>query len=102
MTFRFSDLFNTWSETLNADPITGIVYKVHILKFIPYLTQISSFSPTIEDIKTYFKNNPELLSPGTFDGCKAAIKNFLQFMESKGIVQDHTVYEFLDSNEPIL
>ena len=95
------DLSNKWSKKLTVNPTAKIYYKIYILNFIVYLTKISSFSPTIEDIKTHFKNNSELMSPSTFDECKDAIKSFLQFMESKGIVQDHTVYEFLDSYKPM-
>ena len=90
-----SKLMSRWLKSPLYDHDTRLSYKIYILNLIAFLAKIHSLSPTIDDMKTYFQNNPELQSPSMINESRLAIAGFLKFIEDMGFSQHHDIYDFL-------
>ena len=94
-----SRLLKRWLNKSTYDCNTKASFQRYVNRFIIFLKKRHSFSPTVEDVKAYLKNNWKYIPPSTINENKTAIASFLQFMESLGIPQDHNVYDFLNINQ---
>ena len=94
-----SKLLRRWSNKSTYDHNTRNSFERYINKFIIFLSERHTLSPTVDDMKTYFQNILIYLPPNIIDDNKATIASFLKVIEGMGIPQDHNVYDFLSSNK---